>query len=257
MRYTPRWLALALAVAAVFALLAFTACGGDDDDNGGTSTSGATATHGAGASNTAGANQTTQATEPAGTDDILDELKNLGGDIQQITGKVTYESTDSDGTTSTLTFYSKPPKSRFDTVDADGAKSSIIETQDGTYYCDDSSQGCTFTSTGGTSVGGLGFLSAIFSPQYIDALVSAAESQGVDIHKSSENIAGTDATCFSGTYQGDTGKFCFSDSGVMLLSQSQSADNSDNFSLKATEFSTDVSDSDFEPPYPVTTIPTG
>ena len=90
------------------------------------------------------------------------------------------------------------------------------------------------------------------APLHTDALVSAAEAQGIDVSRSSESIAGTDANCFSGNDNGDVGKFCFSDDGLMLLSENGSADGSSS-SIKATSFSSDVSDSDFEPPYPVTT----
>jgi hypothetical protein len=93
----------------------------------------------------------------------------------------------------------------------------------------------------------------LFSSTYIDVLVLAAQVGGVSITKSNETIAGTNATCYSGLSSGSTDKFCFSDSGVLLVTQT--TDSSGTSGLVATAYSTDVSDSDFQPPYPVTTIP--
>ena len=259
MRTRSRWITLSMFIAGAIALLAFSACGGDDNSSNtpaASNTGGATNTGGAGGSSTSGATKTSQATEqPTASTDILDELSSLGNDIQAITGKVTYNSTDPDGTTSTITFYSKPPKSRFDTVDSDGSSTAYIETPDATYICSSSENAC-IKSPGSSSDTGLGLFGALFSPQYVDALVSAARAEGIDVQKSSENIAGNDATCFSGTEtDGSTGKFCFSDSGVLL--SEESTDSTGTQKLEATAFSNDVPDSDFDPPYTVTELPTG
>ena len=193
------------------ALLAFAACGGDDTTPAlrhGTSQSTGVSTK------TPAARATTQAAEAS--TDVLSELQNLGNDIQQVTGKVTYTSTDTaaDGTvtTSTFTYYSKEPNSRLDTVDTDGT-TAIIKNTGTTYICTSSDQSCIAETGSGAAPGGLGVFGGFFSGAYIDALVSAAEAQGIDVSRSSENIAGTDATCFSGNDNGDVGKFCFSDMG--------------------------------------------
>ena len=86
-------------------------------------------------------------------------------------------------------------------------------------------------------------------------MAAAAEATGVDINKSDETIAGTDASCFSAEQNGETSKFCFSDSGILLLTQN--TDASGTSGMVATAYSDSVSDSDFEPPYPVTTLPAG
>src|ERR1700674_134433 len=112
---TPKWIALAVGLSLSVALLALAACsGGDSTTTSATATSGgSTATHAPG---TTGA-PTAQATDtPSSTADIASQLAALGGNIKQATGKVTYTSTDSSGTTSTITFYSKPPNSRFDSA---------------------------------------------------------------------------------------------------------------------------------------------
>jgi hypothetical protein len=167
-----------------------------------------------------------------------------------VTGKVTYTVTNTDGTTITTTVFSKPPNSRSDTVDLDGSTSSWIETPGITYICisdaAQTDQSCT-EETGTTGSAGLGF-----DPALIDALALAAQAQEVDINKSSENIAGTDADCYEGTYNGRTAKFCFSGDGVMLAELI--TDSSGTSGLTATEYSSDVSDSDFQPLYPISTI---
>ena len=255
---TPKWIALALGLSLSVALLALAACGGGDS----TSTS-TTATANVHNTNTQppnnNATKTAQATDtPSSTADIASQLAALGGDIKQTTGKVTYVSTSTGGTTSTVTFYSKPPNSRFDSADADGSTTAYITTPSVTYICTSDAthtqQSCISQPGTGTGSAGLGLLGGFFSSTYIDALIAAAQAQGVSINKSNESIAGTNASCYEGTYSGSTEKFCFSDSGVLLETQTTKADGTTS-GLRATAFSSDVSDSDFQPLYPVTTIP--
>jgi hypothetical protein len=250
---TPKWTALALALSLSVALLALAACGGDDSttNTATPTTSGRTTVTQSPNSN---ATKTEQATETSSSStDIASQLAALGGDIKQATGKVTYTSTDSSGTTSTITLYSKPPSSRYDTLDSDGSTTSYIETPQTTYICTSSDQTCIAQPGSGTGSAGLGLFGGLFSSTYIDALVAAAQAQGISITKSNETIAGTNASCYEGTSNGSTEKFCFSDSGILL--ETQNTDSSGTSGLTATSFSSDVSDSDFLPPYPVTTIP--
>ncbi|HEY8767472.1 MAG TPA: hypothetical protein VIP09_09475 [Dehalococcoidia bacterium] len=255
---TPKWIALALGLSLSAALLALVACGGGDS-----TTSSATATTSGRTTATQAPNpdatKTEQATATSGSSsaDIASQLAALGGNITQATGKVTYTSTDSSGITSTITFYSKPPNSRFDSTAADGSTTAYIETPQTTYICssDAAQQNQTCLAQAGTGTGsaGLGLFGSFFSPTLVDALTAAAQAQGIEIKKTSETIAGTDASCFEGTYNGSTEKFCFSGDGVMLAEQI--TDTSGTTGLTATAYSRNVSDSDFQPPYPVTTIP--
>jgi hypothetical protein len=248
---TPKWTVLALGLSLSVALLALAACGGDDSTTSTPTTSGRTT---ATQKPDANATKTEQATETSSSStDIASQLAALGGDIKQATGKVTYTSTDSSGTTSTITLYSKPPNSRYDTLDSDGSTSSYIQTPQITYICTSSDQSCIAQPGSGTGSAGLGLFGGLFSSTYIDALVAAAQAQGISITKSNETIAGTNASCYEGTSNGSTEKFCFSDSGILL--KTQTTDSSGTSGLTATSFSSDVSDSDFLPPYPVTTIP--
>ncbi len=253
---TPKWIALALGLSLAVALLALAACGGGDSTTGSATatTSGRTT---ATQKPNPDATKTEQATATSSSSgDIASQLQALGGDIKQATGKVTYTDTSSSGGTTTITLYSKAPNSRYDTIESDGSTSSFIETPQTTYICTSTDKTCIATAGSGTGSAGLGLLSGLFSSTYIDALAAAAQVGGVSITRSNETIAGTNATCYSGLTSGSNDKFCFSDSGVLL--ETQTTDSSGAISgLIATAYSTDVSDSDFQPPYPVTTIPTG
>lgn len=253
---TPKWIALALGLSLAVALLALAACGGDD------STSSATATTSGRATTTQKPNpDATKTEQPADTssssDDIAAQLEALSNDVQDVTGKVTYADTSTSGDVTTITFYSKSPNSRYDSVDSDGSSTSYIQTPDATYICsssaDQTDQTCIQSAGSGTGSAGLGLFGGFFSPAIVTAMVAAAEVTGINIDKSNETIAGTDATCFSAEDNGETSKFCFSDSGVLLATQT--TDSSGTSGMVATAYSTDVSDSDFQPPYPVMTIP--
>jgi hypothetical protein len=251
---TPKWIALALGLSLTVALLALAACGGGDS-----TTSSATPTTSGRTTATQKPNPNATRTEQAtatssSSGDIASQLAALGGEIKQVTGKVTYTDTSSSGRTSTVTLYSKAPNSRYDSVGSDGSTSSYIETPTTTYSCTSSDMKCIAIPGGGAGSTGLGLLSGLFSSTYIDALALAAQVGGISITKSNETIAGTNATCYSGLSSGSNDKFCFSDSGLLL--ETQTTDSSGGISgLIATAYSTDVSDSDFQPPYPVTTIP--
>jgi outer membrane lipoprotein-sorting protein len=259
---TPKWIALALGLSLAVALLALAACGGGDSTN-----TSATATTSGRTTATQKPNpdatKTEQATETSSSSgDIASQLQALGNNVQDVTGKVTYTDTSTSGGVTTITFYSKSPNSRYDTIDSDGSSTSYIQTPDATYVCsssaDQTDQTCIQSAGSGTGSSGLGLFSGFFSPVIVSAMVAAAEVTGVNIDKSNETIAGTDATCFSAEDNGETSKFCFSDSGVLLATQT--TDSSGTSGMVATAYSDSVSDSDFQPPYPVSTIlayPTG
>jgi hypothetical protein len=251
---TPKLIVFALMLALAASLMAFAACGGDDDNkSSSTNTPAGTSQATGGSTRTSGASATaTEASGDSGSEsDVLNELSGLGADIEHVSGKVTYKSTDESGDVSNITYYSSSNKSRWDSVDSDGSTGIFITRPDASYSCDSSSQTCIQFAGSGDS-GDLGFgLGALFSSQYIDALVAAAEAQGIDVSKSDESINGIDATCFSGSSSTESGKFCFNDSGLLVYEESTSSTGTTK--LEATNVG-DVSDSDFEPPYPVSTI---
>ncbi len=253
-----RWKILATMLSATALLLLFAACGGDDDN----ATTTVTPTLAPGQTAAPTAEPTAEPTGDNGnSDDPFAELDNLTGDIQQQTGKVTYNVTNSDGTVTTMTFYSDADSksSRFDTTDSDGSTTSFITNGDGSFSCDSSSQICIDYGSSGLGAGlGLGFAS-FFSSDYISAYVAAAQAAGVSVDTSSETYAGMDATCFSWTDPSDStssGKICFGgDHHILVYEEFGDTDGTTKF--EATDYSSDVSSSDFETPYPVTTIPTG
>ena len=74
---------------------------------------------------------------------------------------------------------------------------------------------------------------------------------------SSRNIAGEDANCYtvSGPDIEGEAEMCLSSEGVPLFTKETAAGV--ETTMEATDFSHDVSDSDFEPPYPVSALPSG
>jgi hypothetical protein len=251
-----RWIALALTPCLAVALLALAACGGGDSTNASATATApvhATATQPPG-NNTTNTEQATATSESTSSGDVLSQLQALGAGVKQARGKITYTETATSGSTTSITYYSKPPNGRYDTTESDGSTTVLIETPATTYICTSREQICTATAGSGTGSAGLGLLSAFFNSSSIDVLVAAAQAQGISITRSSETIAGTDASCYSGENSGSAEKLCFSDSGVLLSEQTTDPSGSTT-GLMATAYSSDVSDSDFAPPYPVLTIP--
>ncbi|MEK7247457.1 MAG: hypothetical protein AAB092_03200 [Chloroflexota bacterium] len=259
MQERSRWLTLAMVIFSALALLAFAACGGgdDDDDSGGDNT--ATATRDGGDDG----GDATDAPNDGGdnSDDPFADLADLSDNLEGATGKVAYTQTDTDAdgnvTSSTFTIYSKPPNSRWDSGDPDdpSATTILISTADTTYSCTVADETCvSFPGGGGGSAGLFG---GLFSAQVITSYVSIFEAAGVDVNHSDENIAGDDATCFSWDEDVSNdiskGKMCFNDAGQLVLLESEEADGSKT-SMRATEYSEDVSDDVFEPPYDVTEL---
>lgn len=257
MRERSHWLTLAMVIFSALALLAFAACGGgDDDDSGGT----ATATRDGGGDD--GGHPTQTSTDGGdATSDPFADLGDLSNNLEEATGKVAYTQTETDAdgnvTSSTFTIYSKPPNSRYDTGDPDdpSAATITISTADTTYICTVADETCVSYPGGG---GGAGLFGGFFSAQTITAYAAAAKAAGIDVNQSSENIAGSDASCFSWDEDVSNditkGKMCFNDTGQLVLLESEDSDGSKS-SMRATEYSEDVPDSDFEPPYDVTAIP--
>lgn len=233
-----------LAFVFITGLLVFAACGGDDDNNGGEPA----ATDAADGGDTTPADGATpdDSSGDGGTD--LDDLLASG---EQVEVKVVYDFSGA-GLDGTMTLYSKPPsRSRVDFSGADG-DFTIITTAENTYLC---SEGSCLASPAGVASAGVPFLNFLTSPEDLQGLVG--ESLGVDVDQSSATIAGEDATCFTaaGTVAGETGSgtFCFADDGIMLRLDASSGEG--DFALNATSVDRSVSDSDFEPPFPVEEIP--
>jgi hypothetical protein len=193
-----------------------------------------------------------------GGDSGLSDLERLASEAAgDFTGKITYGITTESGGQTTeqeWTLAQRPPDSRFEIVSNDGGQESrtiVIQTAEKSYVC---------TSGGGSEV----CLVSDQTDQYtglFDPIFSAPQSIVQDIDtlglgdQSERDIAGLHANCFSYSLAGAESETCFSDEGLMLYLRTGSAGNS--FTYEAKSASTDVSDSDFEPPYEVIEIPTG
>jgi hypothetical protein len=250
---TPKLITLALTLLAGVALLAFAACGGDDDDDATTAPTGTSQSTG-GSTNTGGAATATDAPD-GGDDDPLAALQALGSGLEQTTGKTTYQVTNTAGTVSSMTFYSTPGKSRFDSGETNGQTTSYITDSDNSYVCSSTSESC-LAYPGGTA--GFNPFAAYISVATVSQYVAAAQLAGVDVDTSNETLAGVDAECFSwedtsAASDIASGKLCFGEDGVMLYQEITG--NTGTTKLEATEHTESVSDSDFDPPYTVSTLP--
>ena len=188
----------------------------------------------------------------------LQELERLASEAAgDFTGKLTYGITTEAGGQTTeqeWTLAQRPPDSRFEIVSNEGGQESrsiVIQTAEKSYVC---------TSAGGNEV----CFESDQTDQYtglFDPIFDAPQSIVQDIDtlglgdQSERDIAGLHANCFSYSLAGAESETCFSDEGLMLYLHTGSAGSS--FTYEAKSASTDVSDSDFEPPYEVITIPTG
>ena len=245
-----------LAGAVALAVLA-AACGGGDDDDDDDSAAEATATSSAEATDEPSGDDDDTGDDDSGDDDddggdALSELQGLGSEFAEVSGKVTYEFTSEgdEAASGNMTLYSDPPNSRIDFETPDGVVI-IINTPEASYFCTEAEdEGFCIESEGDDTGQTIPFLSDFADPDSFGDIVDTFG--GVDISTSTEEIAGADASCFSysGTVEGETGtgKFCFADSGLLLLAEF-SGDVSGDFTMRATEFSDEVSGSDFEPPY--------
>jgi len=251
-RWSMKGFVLVAAAALLVALLA--ACG-SDSGGGKTPKAGETPSSG----NTPASDQTPADGGGDGNGDTgVKELERLASEAAgDFTGKITYGITTEAGGQTTeqeWTLAQRPPDSRFEIVSNEGGQESrtiVIQTAEKSYVC---------TSAGGSEA----CLASDQTDQYtglFDPIFNAPESIVQDIDtlglgdQSERDIAGMHANCFSYSLAGAEWETCFSDEGLMLYLKSGAAGSS--FTYEAKSASTDVTDADFEPPYPVTEIPTG
>ena len=246
-----RWVLTGLVIVALAFLLAATACG---SDNGGNDKTGAD-TSATPAEETPGASQLNE--------EVSKKLKDLSEEWAKTSAKATYDITSktSTGVTETIVIlYWAPPKVRVDLSDVAGgtnSQTSDIATPDKTYSCSQEGGGqCLAYPPSSNVLDALPFLSA-FDPGTIEAALSQP-SDTLKIESSNEEIAGNDASCVSanGVIAGQEGsaKWCFGSNGLLLFESSSDAAGTSEFTLQATDVGK-VSDSDFDPPYPVTEVP--
>lgn len=260
-RSRARWLLVLLALTAALFLVVASACGGDDDDDDGGDDGGATATESTDGDDS-GDDAGDETPTDGGDDDddgdaagILEDIEDLAGSGENAAGVVTYEIATAGVSGGEWTIYTEGDNSRVDFVTDDGGFITIT-TPEASYTCTEGDgDGICYAGEGGLGsnpFAGLftqyGSSEAVFS--YLELFAD------VDVDSSSEEIAGLDANCYtaSGDLAGDAGtiKWCFSDNGLLLLSQYDL--ESGGFEMRATAFSEDVPSDAFEPPFDVLDI---
>jgi hypothetical protein len=230
-----------VAILVVFSSALVWACGDDDEDE----AERPAATSPAG--EIMDADESPEAREDGG------EAADLAGRFGEATFKVTYELTvDGDGgmDDGTMTWYKKGDNLRIDIdseIEGEQVTAIIIDRPDQSYFC---------TKIPGLAEGGTCLEAPGASGEGIGEIVGEVEGvlgdPDVDmVSIGSREIAGEDADCFRVTPPGSEGEseYCVSEDGVPLSINTTAAGV--ETSMEAVEFSSDVSDDDFEPPYPV------
>ncbi len=241
-----RGLAVLLAVALLFALLA-AACDGNGDEGE--------------RPEAAGTPEVGETPEADGDGEGLADLEALAAEAAGgVTAKVTYRyrsEVNGEVTEGEWVLVQRPPDSRFEisgTEDGEESRTIIISAGGKTYLCTSvaGEENCLAAETEVTEAE-----TALLDPLFDIPQELAEDAEDIDLGETSQrSIAGVDATCFtvtSGVVELGQGEVCFSDEGVLLLVQGESG--GDSFSFEATSVSTDVTDADFEPPYPIIELP--
>jgi hypothetical protein len=243
-----RWVAVGVVILASALVLAGTACGGDSGGNGKTGAD-ASATP---AEGTPGASQMSE--------EVSKKLRDLGEEWAKTSVKatLTYATTGADTPGTTVTLYRDPAKVRMDVSDeTEGINVILIATPDNTYVCSQEGGDQCLAYPPSSDVGDIdSFLSSV-DPGAIEAGLSGLTGN-VQIASFSEKVAGEEASCVSA--EGNIGeqdslmKWCFAANGLLLYESWADAAGTSERTLQATDIGT-VSDSDFEPPYPVSQAP--
>jgi hypothetical protein len=180
------------------------------------------------------------------------QFGDLGQKFAAATFKAVYEiksSGEGQDFSGTMTLYKKGDNLREDLeAESGGEKTSLafITTPDTSYMCSGATDTEAATCFSAPTEAGQG------PEQMVADIEALLTDPSVDIvSTSSRNIAGEDADCYtlqSPEIEGEA-EICLSDEGVPL--STTSAAQGVETTLLATDFSRDVSDSDFVPPYPV------
>lgn len=131
---------------------------------------------------------------------------------------------------------------------AEGASGTMISAEDAVIIC---SEGACFRMSASGS-GSMPNPGAALSEQIEEFQAGAMEA---DVQPAgSREIAGAEAQCFEfdDSANNTSGLVCYSEGGIPLLMESESAEG--EFRMEATSFEDSVSDADFEPPYPVSSL---
>jgi len=193
----------------------------------------------------------------SGSTSLSAELQALSAKVQSGKGatfKATYSSSGGSSSTQTIVFEQKPPKTYFSS-----GTGSVINDGTTTYYCDTSNSPPTCISSSSSS-NPLASLVGIFTGATVAAFLQSAQAQaaahaaGYNLSYSSATYAGQPSHCVSASGPQGSGKYCVTDSGIIAYVDSGSGDV-----FQLTDYTTNVSDSDFSLPAGATTetLPSG
>jgi hypothetical protein len=181
------------------------------------------------------------------------EFEALASQFKNATYKVTYKISTTPATAGmegTMTWYKKGDSLRMDfSSEADGQQMNaiVIERPDQSYLC---------TNAPDTGEAATCFSTPVEPGRGVEQIISGLEETLADptveiAHTETREIVGEAVECFTMRSSESAGEseVCFSRDGVPLLSR-ETVDQGEMV-LEATDFSLDVSDGDFEPPYPV------
>ncbi|HUO47533.1 MAG TPA: hypothetical protein VMU09_01740, partial [Acidimicrobiales bacterium] len=184
------------------------------------------------------------------------ELQALAAKVQSGKGatfKATY--TSSGSSSQTIVFEQKPPKTFFSS-----GTSQVINNGSTTYFCSNDSGGSPTCIASSGSTNPLAGILDIFSGATVTAFLQTAQAQaaahaaGYNLSYSNGTYAGQASKCISATGPSGTGKYCVTDSGIIAY-----VDSGNGNVFQLTDYSTNVSDSDFQLPAGATTetLPSG
>jgi hypothetical protein len=237
---------LVLASVIAVAGLALAACSSGTPSNAAGGTTTTTSSHGSSSTTAGGGSSTT-----SGGSSIAAKLSALESNVQSVKGgtfKLTYAETSS-ASTGTLTFEQLPPKYLFSVGGATGAE--VINTGTATYECSGQSGHAYCYSFSSSTNPFAPLLNVITGASVLTTLRSvqsslAAKLQCVHASFSNQTFAGQSAQCVSGTYQGNSFKYCVTNSGVLAYAGGSGSKSFGSISL--TSYSTSASASDFALP---------
>jgi hypothetical protein len=247
---------LLIAVLVVISSMLMWACGGGGDEKPGAATEPA-ATSPAGetpeARETAESGGSPEAATTPETGGDAGKFVELASRFKNATFKATYQistTVETQGIEGTMIWYKKGDNLRMDfdsEVEGQEMSAIIIVGPDESYICSDNPE---------TGEGGSCFSTPAEPGQGVDQIVGGLEQTLADPNveitgTESREIAGEATECFTmrSSESGDESEVCMSNDGVPLWSKT-TADQGEVV-LEATDFSPDVSDGDFEPPYPI------
>lgn len=241
---------------ALLAISALAACSGDDNTTNTPTRTAATSSSNASPTGSAAKSATSSTGNPA------QDLQQAASNLKNSPFKIVYDmsQTDSSGSTKqgTLTLVQKDKKSYVgSTGDLFGTSGAFALIDDGTnsYLCTASPQkACIKTkSTGGA--GGAAAIAAAFAP---DKVLEKLNKSGATVKQvANQTIAGRDAKCYTVTDSSGTGTGCIdAKTNLLLLADGNNlTTEGTKTSMKATEVNSSPADSEFEPPYPVQSLP--